>query len=159
MNRTSRIGPGSVRNDGTVLPGAIMGCLTTWGLPVGGLDPPTSGNIWHPAQESRLNLGPKPSATASTCVNWDKPGSKKNALSPLDSPVENGCPPPGGPPRIPGSTACAPAYWPANIVSVTTHSKVHLSAAKRTLSDTFIGNLSNRRASPLIRAKQTLKLP
>src|SRR5438105_128560 len=100
------MGPLMLRKDGTVLPGAIVGARTTWGLFVGGLDPPTAGKMWHPAQESRLNLGPRPSSTASTSLNCDKPGSLKNDRSPAVNPLANGWPAPGGPPRIPGST-CA----------------------------------------------------
>src|SRR6267143_927350 len=138
MNRTSRTGPLGVRKAGTVLPGAIMLARTTWGLFVGGLDPPTAGDIWHPAQESRLNLGPKPSATASTCVNWDKPGLMKNAPSPCVS-LASGWPAPAEPPRIPGSAEKVTPIWPANIVTVTKHSNVDVTAAITILSDIFIG--------------------
>src|SRR5438552_1176931 len=62
MKRTSRTGPSNLMKAGTVLPGAIAGACTTCGLFIRGLDPPTSGNAWQPAQESRLNLGPSPSA-------------------------------------------------------------------------------------------------
>src|SRR5207302_10970936 len=138
------------RNGGTVLPGAIMGWRPTWGLPLvpsgliksaAGLEPPTAGNIWHPAQESRLNLGPKPSVTASTCVNWDRPGSEKNASSGLcgGSPA-SAWPAPAGPRRIPGS------FWPPNIVTVAKHSDVDVTAAIIILSDTLIGTSPSLRS-------------
>src|SRR5438477_7116668 len=101
MNRTSRTGPLILRKDGTVLPGAIVGARITWGLFVGGLDPPTAGKTWHPAHESRLNLGPRPSATDSTSVKSGRPILLKNDRSPAVNPLANGWPAPGGPPRIP----------------------------------------------------------
>ena len=108
-----RIGPFSVRNGGTVFPGAITGANTTCGLLVCGLDPPTAGNAWHPAHEFKLKRGPSPSATPSTCVNCGTPLFVKKAPCPAErppAPVGNGCPAPGGPPRIPGSTcACIAA--------------------------------------------------
>src|SRR5262249_12519539 len=57
MNRASRIGPFAVMKEVTVFPGAMVEGAVNWGL-VRGLDPPTAGWAWQPAQELRLKRGP-----------------------------------------------------------------------------------------------------
>src|SRR5262249_24987840 len=101
----SRTGPFNVRNGGTVLPGAIVGAFATCGL-ILGLVPPTSGNAWHPAHESKLKRGPRPSSISSTSENVILKAAKA-AASPAAS-AAKGPPAPGAPPRTPGSVGPEP---------------------------------------------------
>ena len=101
-NRTSRIGPSGVMKLGMWLAGAMNEARANCGLVLGGLDPPTAGNTWHPPHESRLNLGPRPPGTSSTSLNVPS-ASLKNAAWAGDMPVANAVPAPGAPPRTPGS--------------------------------------------------------
>src|SRR5947209_12577942 len=106
------MGPLMLRNGGMELPGAMDAASTTCGLLAGGLDPPTAGKAWHPAQESRLNRGPSPSATVSAVLNLSKPMLLKKLISPGVNPAANGCPAPAGPSRNPGSEGGLPSCTP-----------------------------------------------
>src|SRR4051812_36026884 len=97
--RASRIGPLAVMNDGTTFFAPIKVATATCGF-VAGLVPPIVGWEWHPEQLSRLNVGPRPSAAAST--PWKPPfATSKYCRSPSLSPG-SAPPAPGPPPLTPG---------------------------------------------------------
>jgi hypothetical protein len=64
--------------------------------------------------ESKLNRGPRPSATVTTWVNWGTATLLKKARSSADRPLENGCPARGKRPGIPGSTCASLAVVQSN---------------------------------------------
>src|SRR5882762_6109137 len=68
--------------------------------------------MWQPAQESRLNRGPSPSATDSTSENFGIPWLVKKSSSPgVRPPI--GVPAPAAPARGPGSD-CAKQHVAVN---------------------------------------------
>src|SRR6185295_17119504 len=76
-----------------------------------GLDPPTPGNLWHPAQLSRLKRGPSPSSvsgivpsTEATSANASWPELKNLPSFTVNPGIAP--PAPAAPPRTPGSV-CA----------------------------------------------------
>src|SRR5258705_3906821 len=99
--RASRTGPLAVTNDGTTFLAPCAVATATWGL-VAGLEPPTAGCEWQPVHPSRLNRGPKPSATPSTSWNTSLAASKKARSTSLRP--ASASPAPASPPRTPGST-------------------------------------------------------
>src|ERR1700730_1927515 len=123
MKRASRTGPLEVMKEGTVFQGAIVAARASWGL-TAGLVPPRAGWMWQPPQESRLNRGPSPSATASTCENCGTPWLLKKSSSPAVRPPI-GAPAPGAPPRGPGSD-CAKQHVAVNRAARHVHWRVTL---------------------------------
>src|ERR1700730_18684686 len=123
MKRASRTGPLEVMKEGTVFQGAIVAARASWGL-TAGLVPPRAGWMWQPPQESRLNRGPSPSATASTCENCGTPWLWKKSSSPAVRPPI-GAPAPGAPPRGPGSD-CAKQHVAVKNAARHVHSRVTL---------------------------------
>jgi hypothetical protein len=102
--RASRTGPVAVTKGGNVFIAPCAVATWTCGL-AAGLDPPTDGCAWQPAQLLRLNPGPNPVGTVSTSLNTFFAALKK--LSSFWLRPGRGPSAPGDPPRTPGSTTCA----------------------------------------------------
>src|SRR5258706_6652691 len=110
-NRTSRTGPFPLRIGTVVVTRASWAAEDSAGFVWGfteGLDPPTAGCLWQPAQLSRLKRGPNPASvpgtlpvTDATSLNESSPALKNFAslvVKPAIAP-----PAPAAPLRGPGS--------------------------------------------------------
>src|SRR5262245_19468841 len=78
LNLASRIGPLGVTKAGTTFVAPSLVAIATWGL-TAGLEPPTAGCIWHPAQLSRLNRGPRPASVPAITPVTEPTSSKASS--------------------------------------------------------------------------------